>query len=37
MLFEDSKGRLFHSDELDNLSFWEIDMIKFHVHEQLDI
>lgn len=35
MLFQDSKGRLLHSDEVDELSPWEIDEFGIHVYDDM--
>jgi len=34
MLFEDDEGRLLTSDEVDELSPWEIDDLDLHVYEE---
>jgi hypothetical protein len=33
MLFEDEDGRLLTSEEVDDLSIWEIEDRKLHVYE----
>jgi len=34
MLFEDNNGKILTSEEVDNLSNWEIDDRKLHVYEE---
>ncbi len=34
MLFEDDKGTLLTDKEVDNLSPWEIESRRIHVHDQ---
>jgi hypothetical protein len=34
MLFEDDKGKILMSDEVNELSNWEIDYRKLHVFEE---
>lgn len=33
MFFEDDQGKILRSEEVDNLSAWEIDDRKLHVYE----
>jgi len=33
MFFEDRRGKILTSKEVDNLSFWEIDESKLHIYE----
>ena len=37
MLFEDKEGKLLMSEEVDDLSLWEINNRKLHVYEDVYI